>query len=72
MSNSRRGVMKIPTATFGTAEAITTQIGGTAGVPYETITDMTGVEQLDRLDDERSIVIARVGDSLSLSAVALP
>jgi hypothetical protein len=72
MSNSRRGVMKIPTAQFGSAPAITTAIRGTGGVPYETITTMTGVEQLDRLDDQRSIVIARAGGRLDLSAVALP
>ncbi len=31
----------------------------TGGVPFEKVTSMTGVEQLDRLDDQRSIVIAR-------------
>ena len=72
MSNSSRGVMKIPTVDFGTAEAITSRIGGTAGVKYETITTMTGVEQLDLLDANRSIVIARSGEERNLSAVALP
>ena len=73
MSNSRRGVMKIPTADFGSAGAITERVGGTAGVPYETIASMTGVEQLDKLDANRSIVIATTatGDR-NLSAVPLP
>jgi hypothetical protein len=73
MSNSRRGVMKIPTAGFASAAPITTQIGGTAGVPYETIASMTGIEQLDLLDANRSVVIAQVaGGERNLSAVALP
>jgi len=68
MSNSTRGVMKIPTADFGTATAITERVGGTAGIKYETITSMTGVQQLDLLDANRSIVIA----NSNLTAVALP
>jgi hypothetical protein len=73
MSNSRRGVMKIPTADFGSAGAITERVGGTAGIPYETIASMSGVEQLDKLDANRSIVIASIasGDR-NLTAVPLP
>jgi hypothetical protein len=45
----------------------------TAGVPFETVSTMANVEQLDRLDDARSIVIARnESGARSLSAVALP
>ena len=33
---------------------------------------MTGVEQMDQLDAQRSIVLARTGGALNLSAVALP
>ena len=73
MSNSRHGVLKIPTADFGSAKGITERVGGTAGIPYEKIASMTGVEQLDRLDANRSIVIATTatGDR-NLTAVALP
>ena len=72
MSNTRRGVMKIPTAQFATAAPITGRIGGTQG-EFETIASMTGVEQLDLLDGTRSVVIARAGDgSRNLSAVVLP
>ncbi len=74
MSNSARGVMKIPTAGFATAQHIGAKVPtGTAGVPFETIASMTGIEQLDLLDAERSVVIARGQDGArSLSAVALP
>jgi hypothetical protein len=73
MSNSRRGVMKIPTANFGSASGITERVGGTAGIPYETIASMTGIEQLDKLDANRSIVIATTttGDR-NLTALPLP
>ena len=73
MSNSSRGVMKIPTADFGTASAITTKVTSeTAGIPYETIASMKGIEQMDLLDGQRSIVLARTNGALNLSAVALP
>jgi hypothetical protein len=73
MSNSNRGVMKIPTSDFGSAAAITARVGGTAGIPFETIMSMTGVEQLDRLDAGRSVVISRAATGeRNLTAVPLP
>jgi hypothetical protein len=72
MANTRHGVMKIPTAQFASAPAITSRIGGTQGT-FERIASLPGVEQLDVLDAERSIVLARATDgSRNLSAVALP
>jgi hypothetical protein len=74
MSNNSRGVMKISTDTFGTAPGITTRVQSeTGGVAYETITSMKGIEQLDLLDDARTIVLARSdGGALNLQAVPLP
>jgi hypothetical protein len=73
MSNNSRGVMKIPTADFGTAPGITAKVTTeTGGIAYEKITSMTGVEQMDLLDAQRSIVLARTAGGLNLSAVALP
>lgn len=73
MSNTNRGVMKIPTAGFATAESLTSRVGGTAGVPFETVASMTGIQQLDLLNAERSIVIARTSSGgLDLRAVILP
>lgn len=72
MSNTSRGVMKIPTSQFAAAPAITSRIGGTQGT-FETIASMTGVEQLDLLDAQRTIVIARAADGArNLTAVMLP
>jgi len=72
MSNTSRGVMKIPTEGFGSAAPITSRIGGTAGIGYETIASMTGIEQMDLLDAQRSIVLARASGALNLQAVPLP
>lgn len=73
MANSSRGVMKINTAPFAAAQHIGARVAEeTAGVPFEKIASMTGVQQLDLLDADRSVVIARGQAGLSLSAVALP
>ena len=44
----------------------------TGGIGYEKITAMQGVEQLDLLDAQHSIVLARSAGSLNLASVALP
>ena len=75
MSNTSRGVMKIPTADFGKQTGLTDPVpdGNQAGVAYETVLQMTGVEQLDLLDEQHAIVIARNDAGVaSLQAVALP
>ena len=73
MSNTSRGVMKIPTKDFGTQNAITTPIQGTAGIAYETIKSMTGIQQLDLLDADHSIVVAKSATgAINLQTVALP
>ena len=65
--------MKIPTEAFGTAPAITAPVKTeTGGVAYETVASMTGIEQMDQLDAQRSIVLARTPAGLNLSAVPLP
>lgn len=72
MSNSRRGVMKISTRGFDQAAPITERIGGTAGVPFETVASMTNIEQMDLLDAQRTLVITRTESGRRLTAVALP
>jgi hypothetical protein len=74
MSNSVHGVMKIPTADFGTAGAITAKVATpTAGIPYEKIASLTGVEQLDLLDGQRFVMISKTqAGARNLTAVVLP
>jgi len=72
-ANNSRGVMKIPTKDFATASPITTPVESeTGGIAYETIASMKGIEQLDKLDDQNSIVIARAGAAKNLQVVPLP
>lgn len=75
MSNTSRGVMKIPTERFGSESPITEPVKtGTAGIGYETIASMQGIQQLDLLDATHSIVLARSanGAPTNLQSVVLP
>ena len=73
MSNTSRGVMKIPTERFATQQGIRTPISDKAGVGYETIAMMKGVEQLDLLDETHTLILARsTAGALNLEALALP
>jgi len=73
MSNNVRGVMKVPTAPFAKAEPIKKQIAGTAGVPFETIGSMKGVQQLDLLDSTHALLLVQSQPgTLDLQAAALP
>jgi hypothetical protein len=72
MSNTSRGVMKIPTEAFGSAAAITTRIPDKAGIGYETVASMQGIEQLDILDATHTVALSRVQGTLNLETAALP
>jgi hypothetical protein len=73
MSNTVRGVMKISTEKFATEAPITARVPtGTAGVPFETIASLTGVQQLDKLNATQAVLLVRAGTALNLQTVALP
>jgi hypothetical protein len=72
MSNDRRGIMKLPTANIGATPAITERVQGTAGVPYETITALTNVQQLDKFSEQQALILQLNSGSLDLKTVALP
>lgn len=73
MSNTSRGVMKIPTDGFASAAPITAPVTSeTGGVSFEKVASMTGIQQLDKLDATRSVVIASAAGGLNLAAVELP
>jgi hypothetical protein len=69
MSNDNRGVMKIPTDEFASVSAITARVGGTAGIKYETIKELTDVVQMDKLNDDNALILFKNGD---LKTVPLP
>jgi hypothetical protein len=73
MSNTARGVMKIPTDGFANAAPITARVASeTGGVAYETVASMKGIEQLDLLDGSRTLVLSKGDAGLNLATVALP
>jgi hypothetical protein len=76
MSNSARGVMKIPTEGIEKQESLTEPVkgGGTAGHGFETLSDWQGVTQLDKLNDTHAVVLIKnSGTGLDdLKTVELP
>ena len=75
MANSSRGVMKVDVETVDKTSGIVSPISGgaAAGLPYETITTLKGVSQLDKLDKDHALVLVQSdGGSLSLKAIQLP
>jgi hypothetical protein len=71
MANSRRGVMKLTADHLESYKPITKQTEIT-GVPYETIASLKGVQQLDKFDDSKALVLMGEGASLDLVTVPLP
>jgi hypothetical protein len=73
MANSARGVMKVDVANIDKTNGITDRISGTAGLPYDTIAELKGVTQLDKLDKGHVLVLKQTeAGPLNLEAVALP
>lgn len=73
MANSARGVMKLAAESLATAEAIDKPTGpNPKGVGYETIEAWKGVEQLDKLDDTRAVVLMKTEGGTHLTSVDLP
>src|SRR5262249_57473827 len=75
LANSARGVMKIKTDKAATQEAITEPVrgGGTQGLPYDTISELKGVTQLDSLDKGHALILVpKEGGAINLETLALP
>jgi hypothetical protein len=74
MANSARGVMKITTDNIDKIEGITKRIGGggTAGLPYDSITGLKGVVQLAKLDSQHALILVDKSGALNLETIDLP
>jgi hypothetical protein len=72
LANNSRGVMKIPTDTLDKAEGITAPVRDKAGVSYETIASLKGVEHLAKLDKDNALLLVRTDSGLNLESIALP
>lgn len=73
IANNARGIMKVSTDEIADVDAIDSRVEGgeSAGLPYDTIDDWKGVEQLDRYNAESAIIVQR-GESDGLSLATLP
>jgi hypothetical protein len=71
MANSSRGLMKIDLAGVDKIEGITSRIKDTAGLKYETIKDLSGVQKLDAFDKDHAVILVRTG-GLNLQTIPLP
>jgi hypothetical protein len=73
LANNSRGVMKILGDRAGSQEGIIKRVSDKAGLSYETVEGLKGVEQLDKLGRDSAVVLARgEGNRLDLKTVALP
>jgi hypothetical protein len=74
ISNTRRGVMKVSTKDIGRKDGIEEPVrgGGVAGQSYETIKELEGTVQLDKLGDSQAVVVIKTGEALALKTIALP
>src|SRR5690606_13021978 len=72
VTNTSRGVMKVSLKDINRAEGITSRVADTAGQSYESIPDLEGTVQLDRLNDREAVIIRNQDGALSLKTVQLP
>jgi hypothetical protein len=72
MANNRRGVMKLSMEHLDAYQPITTPVAETAGVPYQTLKELNGVQHLTRFDSSNALILASVDKSLELKTIPLP
>ncbi len=73
LANSARGVMKISTDSIAKQEGITEKISGTAGLGYDTLKELEGVTQLDKVGEGQAILLVQVENKpATLQTIELP
>jgi hypothetical protein len=72
IANSARGVMKVDASGATKAEGLTARVADKAGIPYETIETLKGVEHLDQLDKEKAVILVKAADGYNLQTINLP
>ncbi len=73
LANSARGVMKINTDSLAKQEGITEKISGTAGLDYDTLKELEGVTQLDKVGEGQAILLVQMENKpATLQTIALP
>jgi len=72
MANSARGVMKLSTDHLETYKPIVAPVNDKAGVPYETISGLTGVKNLTSLDAANALILTENAGAMDLRSIPLP
>ncbi len=73
LANSSRGVMKIKTDDIEKVDGITSRIADKAGLTYDSIDSLKGVEQLDRLNETTVAILSKSPEgSYTLTSIELP
>ena len=73
LANDKRGMMKITTENIDKIKGIEEKINDKAGLTYETLADLKGVMQLDRLNDENVVILTKNdAGAMNLQTIALP
>ncbi|MDB5350360.1 MAG: hypothetical protein JWN86_1607 [Planctomycetota bacterium] len=73
LANSSRGVMKIPTEGADKVAAISKPVKDKEGLGYETLANLKGVEQLDKLDDTHALILVKTpAGIMNLETIELP
>jgi len=76
MANSSRGLMKIKLEGVDNIPGITKPVrggAGTAGLKYDTIKELSGVQKLDAFDKDNAVILVkRDKGKLNLETIALP
>jgi hypothetical protein len=72
IANTARGVMKVSTKDIGRKDGINERVADKAGQSYDTVKELEGTVQLDKLSDTQAVVVIKTGDALALKTVALP
>jgi len=76
LANSDRGLMKIQLEGVDKIEGIVKPVrggSGTAGLPYDTLKGISGVQKLDAFGNEHAVLlVARGGGKIDLETIALP
>lgn len=72
LANSSRGVMKVSTDKIEETQAITQRVPDKAGLTYETLKDVSGVEQLAAFDANNALVMRKTEKGQNLEALPLP
>ncbi len=72
MANSKRGVMKVSLENIDKVESIVARVNGTAGLKYETIDALKGVEQIDKMGDKHAVLLIKGAEGYEVKTIELP